>query len=92
MLGAEGAEEGVEVVGRGGEVEVCWVLELGFEVGVEFGHAGDWERALDAEGVVEDSEGGGGLGDFDGVVDVADDGPAGGFDEVGGAFEAEGWW
>jgi hypothetical protein len=57
VVGAEGAEEGVEVVWRGGEVEICWVLELGFEVGVEFGHAGDWKCALDAEGVVQDSEG-----------------------------------
>ena len=92
MLGAEGAEEGVEVVGRGGAVEVCWVLELGFEVGVEFGHARDWKCSFDAEGVVEDSEGGGGLCDFDGVVDVADDAPACGFHEVCSALEAEGRW
>ena len=41
VFGAEGAEEGVEVVGGGGEVEVCWVLEFGLEVRVEFGHALD---------------------------------------------------
>ena len=41
---------------------------------------------------MQDSERRGSLGDFDGVVDVADDGPAGGFDEVCGALEAERWW
>ena len=41
---------------------------------------------------MQDSDGGCGLGDFDRVVDVADDGPAGGFGEVSDAFEAEGWW
>ena len=53
MLGAEGAEEGVEVVGRGGEVEVCWILKFGLEVGVEFGHALYGKRSLHTEGVVE---------------------------------------
>ena len=29
-------------------------MELGFEMGVKFGHAGYWERSLDAKGVVKD--------------------------------------
>lgn len=92
MCGAEGAEEGVEVVGGGGKVEEGRGGEFGGEVGVEFGHAGNGQRLLDAEGVVQDSERGGRLRDFDGVVDVADDGPAGGGGEVGSAFEGEGGW
>lgn len=86
MSVAECTEEGVEVVGRGGEVEEGGVLEFGFDVRVEFGHAGDGLGLFDAEGVAEDAEGGGGLGHFDRVVDVAYDGPAGGLDEVGGAL------
>lgn len=92
MRVAEGAEEGVEVVGGGGEVEERGVLEFGVEGCVELWHAGDGEGVFDAEGVVQDAEGGGGLGDFDGVVDVAYDCPAGWFGEVGGAFEAERGW
>jgi hypothetical protein len=49
----------------------------------------DGQWLFDAEGVVQDSERGGGLGYLDRVVDVADDGPAGGLGEVGGAFEDE---
>ena len=30
--------------------------------------------------------------DFDGVVDIADDGPAGGLNKVCGALKAERWW
>jgi hypothetical protein len=92
VVGAEGAEEGVEVVWRGGEVEICWVLKLSLEMGVEFGHAGYRKRSLNTEGVVQDAERRGGLCDFDGVVDVADDGPAGGFYKVCGTFKAKGWW
>ena len=84
--GAEVAEEGVEVVGGGGEVEERWWVWLGgggggegedaLDVGVEFGHAGDGLRGFDREGGFEDADWGGGLRDFDCVVDVADDGPA----------------
>ena len=65
-------------------------MELCFEGCVEFGHALDGQRFFDAEGVVQDADWGGGLGYLDRVVDVADDGPAGGLGEVGGAFEDEG--
>lgn len=88
--GSEVAEEGVEVVRARGEVEERGVLELCFEGCVEFGHALDGQRFFDAEGVVQDADWGGGLGYLDRVVDVADDGPAGGLGEVGGAFEDEG--
>lgn len=89
---AEGAEEWVEVVRRGGEVEPSWVLEFGFEMGVELRHAGDGEGLLDAEGIVQDAERGRCLGDFDCVVDIADDSPACGFCKVGRAFETEWRW
>lgn len=64
----EGAEEGVEVVGGGGEVEPCWVQGVG-DVGVELGHARDGLRVGD-EGRAEDADGGRRHGYFDGVVDV----------------------
>lgn len=64
----EGAQEGVEVVGGGGEVEPGWGEE-GVDVGVEGGHAGYGGGGGD-EGGAEDADGGGGHGDFDGVVDV----------------------
>lgn len=43
--------------------------EEGVDVGVEGGHAGDGGRVRD-ESRAEDADGGGGHGDFDGVVDV----------------------
>jgi len=89
---SEVAQEGVEVVGACGEVEEGRVLEGFLQGGVELGHALDGQRFFDAEGVVQDAEWGGGLGYFDRVVDVAYDCPAGGFGEVGGAFEDEGGW
>ncbi len=64
----ECAEEGVQVVGRGGEVEPGWV-EGGGDLGVEFWHSGYGGRVRD-EGAAEDADGGGGHGYLDGVVDV----------------------
>ena len=29
---------------------------------------------------------------FNGIIDVTDDGPAGGLDEMCGALKAKGWW
>jgi hypothetical protein len=94
VLFSEVSQEGVEVVGGSGEVEEGGVLEFGvfLEGCVEFGHSGDGQGFFDAEGVVQDSERGGGLGYLDRVVDVAYYGPAGGGGEVGGAGEAEGGW
>ena len=66
----EGAQEGVEVVGRGGEVEPCRV-EGRVHVLVEGRHVGDWFRGAD-EGRAQDAGGRGRHGDFDGVVDVCD--------------------
>ena len=37
----EGVQEGVEIVGRGGEVEPGWG-EVGVDARVEFGHSPDW--------------------------------------------------
>ena len=68
VLVQEGAEEGVEVVGGGGEVEPGW-LQGGGELGVEFGHPCDGGGVRD-EGAAEDADGGGGHGYFDRVVDV----------------------
>lgn len=65
----EGAEERVEVVRGGGEIEEWWGGEGAVDVGVEVWHAvhrGGGEE----EGCAEDADGGGGEGDFDGVVDV----------------------
>ena len=64
----EGAEEGVEIIGRGGEVEPGGGEE-GMDVRVEGGHAGYWSGVRD-ESRAEDSDGRGGHCDFDGVVDV----------------------
>lgn len=68
VLVQEGAEEEVEVVGGGGEVEPGWA-ERGGDLGVEFGHARYGGRVGD-EGAAEDADGGRGHGYFDGVVDV----------------------
>ena len=68
MLVEEFAEERVEVVGGGGEVEPGWGEGL-VDGGVEGGHAGDGGWVVD-EGAAEDADGGGGHCDFDGVVDV----------------------
>ena len=64
----EGAEEGVEIIGRGGEVEPGGGEE-GMDVRVEGGHAGYWGGVRD-KGGAEDSDGRGGHCDFDGVIDV----------------------
>lgn len=68
MCAEEGEDEGVEVVGRGGEVEPDWVEE-GLDVRVELGHSGDGGGVGDECGA-EDADGGGGHGYLDGVVDV----------------------
>ena len=64
----ECAQERVEVVRGGGEVEPGWV-EGGGDLGVEFWHSG-YGGGVGDEGATEDTNGGGGHGDFDGVVDV----------------------
>lgn len=64
----ERAEEGVKVVGRGREVEPSWV-QKGLDVVVESGHGGD-DLGVGQECCAEDTNGRGGEGDFDGVVDV----------------------
>lgn len=68
VLVEEGAEEWVEVVGGGGEVEPGWGEGLR-DVGVEIGHGGDGGGFGD-EGGSEDADWGGGHGYFYGVVDV----------------------
>ena len=45
----------MEVVGRGGDVEPCWIEEL-VDVRVQRRHGGDWGWGVD-EGGVEDSHG-----------------------------------
>lgn len=64
----ERAEEQVEVVRGGGEVEPGRVEGAG-DLGVELGHPGDGGGVGD-EGAAEDADGGGGHGYFDRVVDV----------------------
>ena len=87
----EGAEEGVEVVGRGGEVKPDGG-EGGVNGGVEGWHAGDGGGVVD-ECSLEDADGGGCHGDFDRVVDVGDDHPPLGFGEVGqhGPGDGQAW-
>lgn len=70
VLVQEGAEERVEIVGRGGEVEPGWV-EGGGDLGVEFWHSGDGGGVGD-EGAAEDADGGGGHGYFDRIVNVCE--------------------
>lgn len=76
----EGAQEGVEVVGGGGEVEPGWGEGL-VDVGVEGWHAG-YRGGIVDEGAAEDAEGEGGHGYFYRVVDVGDYCPAFGGSEV----------
>ena len=64
----EGAEERVEVVGTGGEVEPGWVQER-LDVGVEWWHARDRGGVVD-EGGAEGANWGGGHCCFYGVIDV----------------------
>ena len=68
MFVKEFAEEGVEVVGGGGEVKPGGAEGL-LDRGVEVGHARDGGRFVD-ESAAEDADGGGRHGDFYGVVDV----------------------
>lgn len=67
---AEVGEEGVQVVGGGGEVEK-WRggFDEGLDVGVELWHTWDWSRWVD-EGAFENAEGARGEGYFDCVVDI----------------------
>ena len=68
MCAKEGPEEGVQVVGGGGEVEPGWGEERR-DVCVEVGHAG-YGCGVGDEGRAEDTDGGGSHGDFNGVVDI----------------------
>ncbi len=64
----EGAEEGVEVVRAGGEIEPIGVQE-GLNVSIERGHAGDGGGVVN-EGGAEGADWGGGHSCFDGIVNV----------------------
>ena len=63
VLVQEGAEEGVQVVRGGGEVEPGWV-EGGGDAGVEVGHSG-YGGGIRDEGAAEDADGGGRHGYLD---------------------------
>ena len=64
----EFAQKGVKIVRGGGEVEPGRVQGFG-DLGVEVWHSWDWSRIVD-ECAAEDADGGGGHGNFYGVVDV----------------------
>ena len=84
----EPVEKGVEIVWRGGEIEPGRVVKLGVDDFIKLGHPGDG-LGLVGEGGAEDADRASGLGDFDGVVDVRDNGPALGAGEVGMGSDAE---
>lgn len=70
MLFSKLAEERIEVVGGGGEVEERWHLKQFCEMSVELWHSWNGVRVFHYEGAVENTKWGGSHGDFDGVVYV----------------------
>ena len=88
MRAQEGPQEGVQVVGRSGEVEPGRV-EGPRELAVEGGHAGR-RFGVGDEGCAQDADGGEGLGDFDGVVNVLIDVSVAA--QEGGRVRCTGWY